>query len=358
VRGIDPLADPRWDPYVTAHPRATPAHLAAWSAVLSRAYRYRPCYLALEGADGRLRGVLPVAGKRGPVLGARLRSLPAVPGPVGPLGASSADEVALIAAACRMADEHAAPLHFRCRVADYAGHVAGLVMTPAQPSYLLDLPSDAADLRRGWRRQGNLARNLRKAEAAGLTARQGHDDDDLRAFHRLYVRNMAKHGAIPHSLRLFAASRDHLGPLGAFMLMLIEKDGTPVAATVSYVLGDALETTFAVSDERYSDLRPAYAVWWETIRAAIARGLRVMDFGGTPPGSQADFKVQWGTRQVPAFDYVYPQAQTPAPGTGRRMSSAPASRLGQVRGRVLSAVWQQAPPPIRRLAGELVYRYL
>jgi CelD/BcsL family acetyltransferase involved in cellulose biosynthesis len=332
--------------------------MAAWSAVLARAYRFTPRYLAIEDADGRLRGVLPVAGKHGPVTGARLQSLPVVPGPAGPLGASSADETALIAAACRMADEQGAALRFRSQAGHYAGDGVRLGVTPAQPSYLLDLPSDAAELRAGWKRGGNLARNLRKAERAGLSTREAHGDDDLRAFHGLYLRNMAKHGAVPHSPRFFAAARDALAPLDAFVLLLVEKDGEPVAATVSFAFGQTLEATFAVSDERYSDLRPSYAVWWETIRAAIARGLRVVDFGGTSSGPQAHFKAQWGTRQVPAYDYVYPVPPTTDPHADGQAPAPPPGRLRRLRARALAPVWRQAPPPVRRVAGEIVYRYL
>jgi CelD/BcsL family acetyltransferase involved in cellulose biosynthesis len=358
VRVVDPLADARWDAFVTAHPRAVPGHMAAWSGVLARAYRFTPRYLALEDAGGGLRGVLPVAGKHGPLTGARLQSLPVVPGPAGPLGASGADETALIAAACRMAEEHGAVLRFRSQAGHYDGDGVRLAVTPAQPSYLLDLPSDAADLRAGWKRQGNLARNLRKAERAGLTVREAHGDDELRAFHGLYLRNMAKHGAIPHSPRFFAAARDALAPLGAFVLVLVEKDGVPIAATVSFVFADILEATFAVSDERYSELRPSYAVWWETIRAAIARGLRVVDFGGTSSGTQAQFKAQWGTRQVPAFDYVYPPAPATDPNAGGQSPTVAPGRRRRLRSRALDPVWRQAPPPVRRVAGEIVYRYL
>ena len=355
ARVVDPLADARWDAFVTAHPRAMPGHLAGWSDVLARAYRFTPRYLALEDADGALRGVLPLAGKRGPMTGNRLESLPAVPGPVGPLGSSSADEAALIAAACSIADERGAPFRFRAQAPDLGSPLA---MTPAQPSYVLDLPSDADELRAGWKRGGNLARNVRKAEGAGLNVREGHSDDDLRAFHELYLRNMAKHGAVPHTPRFFTAARDALAPLDAFVLVLVEKDGAPIAATVSCVVGDTLEATWAVSDDRYGELRPSYAVWWETIRAAIARGLSAVDFGGTSSGPQASFKAQWGTRQVPAFDYHYPAAPAADPTPDEESPPPPPGRIQALRRRALTTVWHQAPPPVRRLAGEIVYRYL
>ena len=66
---IDPLADPRWDAYVRAHPRWTVYQLGAWAEILRRAYRFDPRYLALEDDGGALRGVLPAAPQEGPRVG-------------------------------------------------------------------------------------------------------------------------------------------------------------------------------------------------------------------------------------------------------------------------------------------------
>src|SRR4051794_26805616 len=85
VAPIQPLADRRYDEFVAGCERAGAYHAGAWARILSRAYGFRPGYLALEGADGALEAVLPLMTSRGIVSGRRQRSLPVVPhtGPVG-----------------------------------------------------------------------------------------------------------------------------------------------------------------------------------------------------------------------------------------------------------------------------------
>src|SRR2546429_1503150 len=82
---IDPVADPRWDRFVSGHPLAGAYHLGAWAEALATAYRFKPAHLALEGADRELPGALPLMHTRGVVTGSRMRSLPVVP----PAGAAA-----------------------------------------------------------------------------------------------------------------------------------------------------------------------------------------------------------------------------------------------------------------------------
>ena len=125
---IDPLADPRWDAYVRAHPRWTVYQLGAWAEILRRAYRFEPRYLALEDNGGALRGVLPLLHKKGLVSDARVRSLPVFPAG-GPLGDTHSDEVALIEAA---------------RVAAAASGARALAVISPE-DYAADLPQFVAD---------------------------------------------------------------------------------------------------------------------------------------------------------------------------------------------------------------------
>jgi hypothetical protein len=51
---------------------------------------------------------------------------------------------------------------------------------------------------------------------------------------------------------------------------------------------------------------PNMLLYWEMIRDALARGLRVFDFGrSTPDESTYQFKRQWGAQPAPMFwEYV------------------------------------------------------
>jgi hypothetical protein len=170
VAEVDPCADGRWDDYVRADPRAAAYHLAAWSRILPGAYGARPHYLALTGDDGALRGVLPLAYRRGLLSGRRLRSLPAVPA-AGPLGDTRADELALLDAACALSGRIARVLAVNSRVEGYERELPALGLAPVPPAWVLALPGDAEDLRGRWKRSSNIARSVRKVEAGGLRVR-------------------------------------------------------------------------------------------------------------------------------------------------------------------------------------------
>src|SRR3954465_10778423 len=74
---VDPADEPRWDTFVTAHPRGTAYHLSGWATVMRRSYGFRPLSLTLRGkSPDQLAGVFPLNYKRGPVSGSRLKSLP------------------------------------------------------------------------------------------------------------------------------------------------------------------------------------------------------------------------------------------------------------------------------------------
>jgi hypothetical protein len=354
VRVADP-DDPRWDEFVAAQPHARVFQLAAWPQILARAYRFEPIHLVLEDRHGDLRGVLPAVHKSGPLSGSRLASLPALL-PGGPLAATDDEGAALLSAACRLAEARGAALRVLSQNGSYAQRVPAVRAAARAPAWIIDLPTDAEELRRRWKKQSNVARNLRKAEASALTVREGRGDEDLRAFHTIYLRTMKRHCAIPHSCAFFEESRDLLAPAGAFRLLLVESNGRAVSGCIAFGAagrrsGDMLEPHFIANDPRFLGLGPSYALHWALVRTAIAAGFRRLNLGVTTSGeSQAAFKAQWGAEPCDEFEYV-PAGAQPSRRTGRRALAAWHSRLS-------TTAWRRAPLPATRAAGQLIYRYL
>jgi hypothetical protein len=354
VRVVDPLADPRWDAFVATEPRASVYHLAAWRGILEDAYRFRPTYLALEDDDGRLHGIMPLAYKAGRISGRRLISLPMV-GQGGPLAETAALEAALIAAACRLADESDAVLRVHAR-SSYHGLLPALDRTAASPAWVAPVPDDVSEPPGRGKRKANLARYIRKAQAAGLTAREANSEEDMRAFYAVYLRTAKKHRAVPHSLRLFERLRRGLTPAGAFQLVLVQSGGETVAGAVNLVWRDVVEALFFGVDDRRLDLHASHLLHWEVLRRARATGLRFVNFGtARRGGSQGTFKAQWGAEPVDAFDLSYPARST----AGAEPRAAGSHVVANVWERRLAAtVWEQTPLPLMGLAGGLTYRYL
>lgn len=151
------------------------------------------------------------------------------------------------------------------------------------PYWSLELPADPDELLGRWRRSSNVARSLRKAQAAGVIARESDTRDDLRRFYRLYAQTMKCHRLLARNLRQMELMRQTLGAAGVFRLLLAEHDGAPVAAGVFLVLGDTMELLYNGSDDAHWDLRPNHALYWGAMCWAIEHGLRRFDFGAAWP---------------------------------------------------------------------------
>jgi hypothetical protein len=356
VVAIDPVADPRWDSFVRADPGASAYHLGAWAAVLRKAYGFQPEYLALAGSDGELRGALPVMRTRGLMTGRRLRSLPVVP-PTGPLAASDGGKRALIQAACRLTDEKAKIWTLHSRGAGCDELVPELLRQPKYPTWILELPEDPDELRASWKKtSNNLFRNLRKADKAGVSVREGRDESDLRAFYALYLRTMRRRCSLPRPYRQLSEDRRLLQPDGTFRLFVAEHEGHIVAGGVFHSFGDTLDLLYNGSDDSRLDLRPNHALYWHAIRWAVEAGHRRLDFGhARPESSLARFKAQWSAREVPEYRYDYvpgaPPAIEPAEGKSRPLH-------GRGRDGKLERVWPRLPLRATRMAGAIAYRYL
>src|ERR1700687_1235236 len=62
---IDFRADPRWRPFVAAHPNGPRYHHPLWLEALEKEYGQRIVTLACESGDGQLRALLPLIYTKG-----------------------------------------------------------------------------------------------------------------------------------------------------------------------------------------------------------------------------------------------------------------------------------------------------
>jgi hypothetical protein len=360
---LDAVAAKKWDRFVDQHPNATANHLSAWGEILKKSYRFEPVYLGLEGPGGEISGILPLVYKQGPVSGARVTSLPVVRW-AGPLGRTTGEEAVLLDAACEFVRSgKASRLHVHgARTEGYDRLLHDLVARPAWPSWWVELPPEPdAFWERFKGRSGNVRRDVKKAQRSGVSVREGESSSDVRRFYHLYLKTMRKHGTLPRTLRQFIVSQRLLGPPGIFKLFVAEYEDRVIAGGVFHFFRDTVDLLYAASDDRYLDVRPNHAVYWEAIRFGIARGFRRVDLGAARPGSSlADFKRRWSAEPVPRFHYTYPAAHAGSRKGHNRTEQALRIRaqLGGGEGTALPRAWRRAPLVLTRLGGVFVYRYL
>ena len=352
ARQVDPLADARWDAYVRAHPAASVYHLGAWAAVLSRAYGFRPRYLALEDG-GTVRGVLPLMRKKGLVSDARLRSIP-VFSYGGPLADAPAGEQALLEAARGLARRERARA-LSVNTGERRLEAPGYEREQILPRWVLELPGDLEAMRAGWRKtRSNLFRSLKKADAAGLGFREGDSIRDLRSFHRLYVATMRGHRSLPRTLRQLRLAWGHLGP--HMKVFIVDHANRDVAAGVYHVFGDTVELVYNGSDDGALKLRPNHFLYWHVMRWAAQRGLRRIDLGGAYADTPlAGFKEQWGAAPHARF-----RLNHRAGGESTRAESLAQVGYGAEgsESRLVDLAWRTLPTPLLRAGAHVAYRWI
>ncbi len=284
----------RWDEFVLACPQATFFHRAGWLRMVEQVFKHQGFFLYAE-REGQIEGVLPLAQVKSMLFGHSLVALPfAVYGGVAALNleAAAALEQEAQAIAQRLGAEHLEFRNIEPRHADW----------PKQDLYVTFrkeiLPEEEA----------NMLAIPRKARAS---VRKGiknhlvsHIDPNVDRFFALYADNTHRHGTPAMPKRYFAALLDEFGT-DAEVLTVTDAQGKPVSSVLSFYFRDEVLPYYAGDDEAARDLAGNDFKYWELMRRACARGLKVFDYGRSKQGTGSyAFKKNWGFEPTP-LHYEY-----------------------------------------------------
>jgi hypothetical protein len=354
--------DPRWDPFVAAHPSGLIYHHPAWLEVLGREYRQRFTTLGCVDAKGGLRGLLSLCSTRGLPLGLgggrggpRLSSLPRTP-IGGPLALDLASACALAEAALQLArSQPGVVLELKPPAGSIAPPADGLNSVRWNRTYVLELPDDAGDLRFGSSRShGAIKRAVQKAIRGGVSVRQAEHESELRAWYRLYLDTMRVHAHPPRPYAFFQAMWDLLRPRGMMRLLLAEQTGRPqsrvLAGSIFFMFGQSVVYGFNGRLESGLSVRPNDLLHWRAIHDAAEDGFRFYDLGEVEDSQEglARFKAKWGATPKRLNRLYYPAERAPREG----------SEATGVAARLAARAWGRLPLGMTAAIGRGVYRYL
>jgi FemAB-related protein (PEP-CTERM system-associated) len=338
VRDFAPSDAAAWDAYVERCAEATFFHRCGWRTLLEEEFRHRTHYLVAE-RGAAICGVLPLAQVRSRLFGHALTSLPfAVYGGPAADDAEAAD--ALIEAAVARAEalgvEH---LELRNR-------------TPRRPSWprqelyvtfrrTLDADEEA-NLLAIPRKQRAM---VRKGIKHGLA---GEIDDSVARFFALYADNQHRHGTPPLSRRYFERLRAEFGD-ACEVLTVVDAQGRPVSGVVSFYFRDEVLPYYAGDTVEARDLAANDFKYWDLMRRAVARGLRVFDYGRSKRGTGSfDFKKNWGFEPAPlAYEHRL-----------LRLSAVPQNNPANPKYRAFIALWRRLPRGVATALGPHIVRNL
>lgn len=328
----------RWDAFVLACPSATFFHRAGWQSLMTSVFRHRAYFLYAERA-GEIVGVLPLAEVKSRLFGHALTSLPfAVYGGVASSDTEAAD--ALEAEAQQLAKTlgvaHLELRNVEARHADW----------PTQELYVTFrkeiLPDEDANMQAIPRKQRAM---VRKGIKNGLTS---EIDSTVDRFFAVYADNVRRHGTPALAKRYFQALQQTFGDDVEIMTVL-GPDGAVLSSVLSFYFRDEILPYYAGDYTAARDLAANDFKYWELMRRACARGMKVFDYGRSKVGTGPyAFKKNWGFEPQP-LHYQYCLYQR---------DSIPQNNPANAKFKVFIALWRRLPLAVANTLGPHIVRNL
>jgi FemAB-related protein (PEP-CTERM system-associated) len=341
IRRLDPAdaADnARWDAFVFGCEQATFFHRAGWQKILRRVFRHDTQFLFAE-VEGRIEGVLPLAHVNSLLFGKSLVSLPfAVYG--GVAANTEAAAAALEQEAQRLAQRlgvaHLELRHVQPRHVDWPRQ--DLYVTFRKP--ILD--TEEANMLAIPRKQRAMVRKGIKNEL------RSDIDAGVDRFFALYADNVHRHGTPALPKRYFQALRDEFGN-DCEVLTVSAPDGRPLSSVLSFYFRDEVLPYYAGDDLAARDLAANDFKYWELMRRACARGVKLFDYGRSKQGTGPyAFKKNWGFEPTP-LHYEYQLYKRDA---------VPQNNPANAKFKLMIETWRRLPLGVANWLGPYVVRNL
>lgn len=335
---LDAANAARWDAFVFSHPDATFFHRAGWADVLRLAFDHEAHFLYAE-MDGIIQGVLPLGYIRSRLFGNALISTPfCVYG--GAVAHNETVRAALEQAAIDLAHtlrvDHLELRHQQPRHTDWPAKRV-LYVTFRKT---LD-PDPEVNLKAIPRKQRAM---VRKGIDAGL---QSEIDESVDRLHVAYSESVRNLGTPVFSRRYFQTLKTVFGP--DCEIVTVTHQGQTVASVLNFYFRDEVLPYYGGGTALARDLKGNDFMYWEVMRRACERGVRVFDYGRSKIGTGSySFKKNWGFTPEP-LHYEFQLVN--------------ATRLPDVnplnpKYRLFIEAWKRLPLPVSRWLGPFLSRNL
>jgi FemAB-related protein (PEP-CTERM system-associated) len=173
-------------------------------------------------------------------------------------------------------------------------------------------------------------------------------DADVDRFFALYADNVHRHGTPALPKRYFQALRREFGS-DCEVLTVSAADGKPLSSVLSFYFRDEVLPYYAGDDLAARELAANDFKYWELMRRACARGIKVFDYGRSKQGTGPyAFKKNWGFEPTP-LHYEYRLYKRDA---------VPQNNPANAKFRLMIETWRRLPLGVANWLGPFVVRNL
>lgn len=319
-----------------------------WLNLIQTVYGFTVTRLEVRGADGALRGLLPVCVLKSPLTGRRVVSLP-FSDVCDIVAADTATAHQLLDQAIALGRTHRARyVELRAGVSSVLAERDDFVATDNYVSWRLALGTGEEHIWSGV--QKPVQRQVRKSRKLGVTIRFAQQREDMDMYHRLHVgTRTGKHGMPAQPRTFFRGLWDRFSDDGTLQVLFAEHEGRTIAGMVLFAAGDTVRYAYGASEEQSLHLAPNNLLMWEAITWAAGKGFQVFDMGRTACDNEGlmEYKRKWGATAEP-LPYFY------SPRVAGLASTSEHSRKYQM----LTACWKRLPLPVASTLGGILYKHL
>ena len=321
-----------------ACPQATFFHRAGWQNIINKVFRHDTYYLYAE-RDGAIEGVLPLGHVNSWLFGNALTSLPfAVYGGVATTSEQAADALEQEAQriAVKLGVDHLELRNVESRHPDW----------PTQDLYVTFrkeiLPTEDENMLAIPRKQRAMVRKGIKNELVS------HIDPTVDRFFKLFADNVHRHGTPAMPKKYFQALQKEFGA-DCEILTVTTSDGKPLSSVLSFYFRDEVLPYYAGDDEAARDLAANDFKYWELMRRACARGLKVFDYGRSKQGTGPfAFKKNWGFEPKP-LHYAF---------CLYKRDAIPQNNPNNAKYKLMISTWRRMPIAMANWLGPFIVRNL
>lgn len=327
-----------WDAFVETSLHATFFHRSGWQHLMRDVFRHDTHFLYAHD-QGRITGVLPLAHVKSTLFGNSLTSLPfAVYGGVAAEDEGSAgaleQEAQLLAK--RLGVDHLELRQLQRCHEDW----------PRQDLYVTFRKAihaeDELNMLAIPRKQRAM---VRKGIKNGL---RSEIDPGVDRFFSVYADNVHRHGTPALPKRYFQALRAQFGA-DCEVLTVVSPTGQVLSSVLSFYFRDEVLPYYAGDDLAARDLAANDFKYWELMRLACARGVKVFDYGRSKQGTGPyAFKKNWGFEPTPLnYEYCLYKGAT-----------VPQNNPSNAKYKLMIQAWRRMPLSVANWLGPFVVRSL
>lgn len=137
--------------------------------------------------------------------------------------------------------------------------------------------------------------NIRLAGRKGVTIRQG-GFEDIDTFYSLMLETGDRDAFGIHNKAYYQRALDLFLPQDQVAMLIAEAEGEALAALLVYAVGNNAWYITGASSNRQRNKMPTYALQWEAIRWAKAKGCTQYDLWGIPDADEETLEAQFTER--------------------------------------------------------------